>query len=137
MATATTTTVSNTSGLAEDFEDIIFDVSPTDTPMLTMAKRKKASARLHQWQEDSLAAASSNKAEEGADASYATAAGTTTLNNNCQISTKTVDISRTLDIVNKYGRKSEVAYQLLKRGKELKRKIMEFFSGFQYCALAE
>jgi hypothetical protein len=125
MATATTTTVSNTSGLAEDFEDIIFSVSPTETPMLTMAKKKKASARLHQWQEDSLAAASSNKAEEGADASYATAAGTTTLNNYEQISTKTVDISRTLDIVNKYGRKSEVAYQLMKRGKELKND-MEF-----------
>jgi hypothetical protein len=125
MATATTTTVSNTSGLAEDFEDIIFNVSPTDTPMLTLAKRKKATARLHQWQEDTLAAASSNKAEEGADASYATAAGTTSLSNYCQISTKTVDISRTLDIVNKYGRKSEVAYQLMKRGKELKRD-MEF-----------
>lgn len=125
MATATTTTVSNTSGLAEDFEDIIFDVSPTDTPMLTMAKRKDANARYHQWQEDSLAAASSNKAEEGADASYSTSAGTTTLGNYCQISTKTVDISRTLDIVKKYGRKSEVAFQLLKRGKELKRD-MEF-----------
>jgi hypothetical protein len=125
MATATTTTVSNTSGLAEDFEDVIFDVSPTDTPLLTLAKRKKANARYHQWQEDALAAATSNKAEEGADASYATAAGTTTLGNYCQISTKTVDISRTLDIVNKYGRKSEVAYQILKRGKELKRD-MEF-----------
>ncbi len=125
MATATTTTVSNTSGLAEDFEDIIFNVSPTDTPMLTMAKRKKANARYHQWQTDSLAAASSNKAEEGADATYATAAQTTTLGNYCQISTKTVDISRTLDIVNKYGRKSEVAMQLMKRGKELKRD-MEF-----------
>ena len=125
MATATTTTVSNTSGLAEDFEDIIFDVSPTDTPMLTMAKRKKATARYHQWQTDSLAAASSNKAEEGADATYGTAAQTTTLGQYCQISTKTVDISRTLDIVNKYGRKSEVAFQLMKRGKELKRD-MEF-----------
>ena len=125
MATATTTTVSNTSGLAEDFEDVIFDVSPTDTPLLTMAKRKKATARYHQWQTDSLAAASSNKAEEGADATYATAAQTTTLGNYCQISTKTVDISRTLDIVNKYGRKSEVALQLMKRGKELKRD-MEF-----------
>lgn len=125
MATAKTSTVSNTSGLAEDFEDIIFNVSPTDTPLLTLAKRKKATGRYHQWQEDSLATASSNKAEEGADASYATAAGTTTLGNFCQISTKTVDISRTLDIVHKYGRKSEVAYQLMKRGKELKRD-MEF-----------
>lgn len=125
MATATTSTVSNTSGLAEDFQNVIFDISPTETPMLTLAKRLKASGRYHQWQEDSLATASSNKAEEGADASYATAAGTTTLGNYCQISTKTVDISRTLDIVNKYGRKSEVAYQMMKRGKELKRD-MEF-----------
>ena len=125
MATATTTTISNSSGLAEDFEDIIFDVSPADTPMLTLAKRTKATGRYHQWQTDSLAAASSNKAEEGADASYATSASTTTLGNYCQISTKTVDISRTLDIVNKYGRKSEVAYQMMKRGKELKRD-MEF-----------
>ena len=125
MATAKTTTVSNTSGLAEDFEDIIFDVSPTETPMLTMAKRKKATARYHQWQTDSLAAASSNIVEEGADASYLTSAATTTLGQYCQISTKTVDISRTLDIVNKYGRKSEVAMQLMKRGKELKRD-MEF-----------
>jgi hypothetical protein len=87
--------------------------------MLTMAKRLKASGRYHQWQEDSLAAATSNKADEGADASYSTAAQTTTLGNYCQISTKTVDISRTLDIVQKYGRKSEVAMQLMKRGKEL------------------
>ena len=125
MATAQTTTVSNTSGLAEDFENVIFDVSPTETPMLTMAKRTKATARYHQWQTDSLAAASSNKAEEGADPTYGTAPQTTTLGNYCQISTKTVDISRTLDIVNKYGRKSEVAMQLMKRGKELKRD-MEF-----------
>ena len=125
MATATSTTVSNTSGLSEDFEDVIFDVSPTDTPMLTMAKRKKATARYHQWQVDALATATSNRVEEGADAAFATAAQTTTLGNYCQISTKTVDISRTLDIVNKYGRKSEIAYQLMKRGKELKRD-MEF-----------
>lgn len=125
MATAKTTTVSNTSGLAEDFEDVIFMVTPTDTPLLTLAKRKTASARYHQWQEDQLAAASSNIAEEGADGSYSTAPGTTTLGNYCQISTKTVNISRTLDIVNKYGRKSEVARELMKRGLELKRD-MEF-----------
>jgi len=127
MATAMTSTVSHgtTGGLAEDFEDVIFNVSPTDTPMLTMAKRITANARYHQWQTDSLAAAAANAKEEGADAGYATATAPTTLGNYCQISTKTVDISRTLDIVKKYGRKSEVALQLMKRGKELKRD-MEF-----------
>lgn len=125
MAVAVTNTVSNTSGLAEDFANIIYDISPTETPYLTMAKRISAQARVYQWQEDSLAAASSNIAQEGDDASFTTAAGTTSLSSPLQISRKTVNISGTLDAVKKYGRKSETAYQLAKRGRELKRD-MEF-----------
>ena len=37
-------------GDAEDFHDAIYDISPTDTPVLTMAKRLKATNTLHQWQ---------------------------------------------------------------------------------------
>lgn len=125
MAVAVTNTVSNTSGLAEDFANIIYDISPTETPYLTMAKRINAQARVYQWQEDSLAAASSNIAQEGDDASFTTAAATTSLSSPLQISRKTVNISGTLDAVKKYGRKSETAYQIAKRGRELKRD-MEF-----------
>jgi hypothetical protein len=110
-------------GMAEDVEDVIFNISPTDTPGLTMSKRGKATATNHQWQTDSLAAASSNKAVEGDDASYATAAPTTMLSNRLQISQKTVLVSGTADAVRKYGRAEEFAYQLMKRGKELKRDI--------------
>ena len=110
-------------GLAEDIEDVIFDISPTDTPLLTMAKRKKASAVLHQWQTDSLAAAAANRAIEGDDSTYATAVATTLLSNYCQISKKTVMVSGTADSVRKYGRKEEFAYQIAKRGKEIKRDI--------------
>jgi hypothetical protein len=110
-------------GMAEDVEDVIFNISPTDTPALTMGKRKKATATNHQWQTDSLAAASSNKAVEGDDASYATAAPTTMLSNRLQIAQKTVLVSGTADAVRKYGRAEEFAYQLMKRGKELKRDI--------------
>ncbi len=58
---------------------------------------------------------------EGDDASFATLAATTVLGNYTQISRKTVQISNTYDVVRKYGRKSEVAYQLMKAGKEMKR----------------
>lgn len=71
----------------------------------------------------SLAAAGANAALEGADASYATAAGTTVLGNYTQIATKSVDVSDTLEAVDKYGRKSELARLLVKKGKELKRDI--------------
>lgn len=124
MAQATgTTDTYDLIGLAEDVEDIINNISPTDTPMYTMAKKKKASATLHQWQTDSLAAAAANRAIEGDDSTYATAAPTVMLSNYCQIAKKSVMVSGTADAVRKYGRKEEFAYQIAKRGKELKRDI--------------
>ena len=126
MAQATgTTDVYDLVGLAEDVEDIIFNISPTDTPLLTMAKRKKVTAINHQWQTDSLAAAGANRSIEGDDSTYATASPTTMLSNYAQIAKKTVIVSGTADAVRKYGRKEEFAYQIAKKGKELKRD-MEF-----------
>ncbi len=48
-------------GISEDVEDIIYDLSPTDTPLLSMAKRGKSDAILHQWQTDTLEAAGTNR----------------------------------------------------------------------------
>jgi hypothetical protein len=108
-------------GIAESFEDIIFDISPEDTPLLSIAKRMSAGQTYHQWQTDTLAAAGTNRALEGDDSTFSTLAATTVLGNYTQISSKTVQISNTYDVVRKYGRKSEVAYQLMKAGKEMKR----------------
>jgi hypothetical protein len=124
MAQATgTTDTFDLAGLAEDVEDIINNISPTDTPLYTMAKKKKATAVFHQWQTDALAAAAANRAIEGDDSTYATATPTALLGNYCQIAKKTVMVSGTADAVRKYGRKEEFAYQIAKRGKEIKRDI--------------
>lgn len=108
-------------GMAEDVEDAIFNISPTETPLLSMADRKTASATLHQWQTDSLAAVTANRQVEGDDATYATATPTTMLSNYTQISRKTLVVSRTADKVRKYGRAKEMARLTVKYGKELKR----------------
>lgn len=110
-------------GLAEDVEDVIWNISPTETPCLSMFKREKINAVQHQWQTDSLAAAATNRYVEGDDSTYATAAATTMLSNYAQISKKTVMVSGTADAVRKYGRKEEFAYQMAKKGRELKRDI--------------
>lgn len=102
---------------------VIFNISPEETPALTLAKRKKATAVNHQWQTDALAAVAANRAIEGDDSTYAVITPTTMLSNYCQITKKTVMVSGTADAVRKYGRKEEFAYQIAKKGKELKRDI--------------
>ena len=109
-------------GQREDLIDVIYDISPTETPILSTLARTKATAVYHEWQTDSLAAATSaNAAVEGADATATTISPTTRLGNYCQIVQKTIQISNTLEAVNKAGRKSEKAYQLSKASQELKR----------------
>ena len=95
-------------GLREDLADVIYNISPTDTPFQSSVGRTKATAVYHEWQTDSLAAATTNNAAvEGADASDATLSATTRLGNYTQILQKTIKVSGTLDAVNKAGRKSE------------------------------
>jgi hypothetical protein len=108
-------------GMREDLSDVIYNISPTDTPFMSTIGKAKATAVYHEWQTDSLAAAGLNVAVEGATASDATMSPTTRVGNRCQISQKTIKISNTLQAVDKAGRKSEKAYQLAKASAEIKR----------------
>lgn len=111
-------------GQREDLTDVIYNISPTETPFMSSINKTKATAVYHEWQTDSLAAATTaNAAVEGADASDATLSPTTRLGNYTQILQKTIKVSGTLDAVNKAGRKSEKAYQLAKASQELKRDL--------------
>jgi len=112
-------------GMREDLSDVIYNISPTDTPFMSSIGKTKATAVYHEWQTDSLAAAAANAAVEGADATEATLTATTRVGNRTQISQKTVGITGTLEAVDKAGRKSEKAYQLAKASSEIKRD-MEF-----------
>lgn len=123
-------------GKKEDIEDIIYDISPTDTPFLSSIGSGTANATLHQWQEDSLAAVGTNAAVEGADAGTASADPTVLKTNNTQIFTKVVQVSGTAEAVGKYGRSSELAYQIAKKGKEMKRDIEHAFIGARQAGAA-
>ena len=112
-------------GMREDLSDVIYNISPTDTPFMSTIGKTNATAVYHEWQTDSLAAAAANAAVEGADATEATLTATTRVGNRTQISQKTVGITGTLEAVDKAGRKSEKAYQLAKASSEIKRD-MEF-----------
>jgi hypothetical protein len=120
---ANTFTTYDAVGIREDLSDIIYNISPEETPFISNAARKSAKQTLFEWQSDALNAAStSNAVLDGDDvASFAAVTPTTRLGNYTQISRKDVVISGTTEVVDKAGRKSELSYQLAKRGSELKR----------------
>jgi hypothetical protein len=117
-------------GNREDLEDKVYMISPTETPFLSMAKRGSATNTAHEWQRDSLAAASTaNAAIEGDDAANGTSTPTTRLKNFTQISTKYAIVAGTQNAVNSAGRTREMAYQLMKRSSELKRDMESILTG--------
>jgi len=111
-------------GIREDLQDVIYSISPTDTPFMSSAAREAVKNTLHEWQTDALAAAStSNAVIEGDDATLDASVATVRVSNHTQIMDKTVVITGTQEAVDKAGRASELAYQIAKKSKELKRDI--------------
>jgi hypothetical protein len=110
-----------TVGIREDLADIIYSISPTETPFMSGVAKTRATNTSHQWQTDALAAVAANAKVEGATITYPTLSATTKETNYTQISTKAVQVSGTNDAVTSAGRNNELAYQVAKSAKELKR----------------
>ena len=120
MATNTTDTYDQV-GIREDLADSVWDVSPEEVPFSSNASKGSCDNTYYEWQTDSLAAVSATTAVEGADATFAPAAATTRVGNYTAIIEKTAITSGTLEATNRAGRGKEMAYQVAKRVKEIKR----------------
>ena len=110
--------------MREDLSNIIYDISPTSTPMTSNVGRSTADNTYFEWQTDQLAAADgSNAAVEGASAGDADFVATNRVANYTQISTKIVAVSGTAQSVNMAGMRTLLAYETAKKAKELKRDV--------------
>jgi hypothetical protein len=104
---------------AEDVQDEIYNISPVDNPVCSMSKTIRATGKIHEWTEDELQATGKNALVEGAGAGADQSLPVVELQNYCQIMGKIAEITGTLEVVDKYGRDSEMAYQLELRYGEL------------------
>jgi len=123
--TAPTNTFLTTSAIGnrEDLTDVIYRISPTQTPTLNMAAKAKATNTLHEWQTQDLASAANNAQAEGDTLTAKSVTPTVRLNNRTQISAKVVSVSGTQRNMNPAGRKDELGYQVSLASLELKRDI--------------
>lgn len=110
-------------GNRESLSDMIYNISPEETPFVSAIGKGKANAVYEEWQTDALEAATNNKVVQGNEPTPNAIVPTLRLGNRTQISEKTYAVTATQEAVNKAGRKSEVTYQDVKKMKELKRDI--------------
>ena len=108
-------------GIREDLSNIIYNISPMDTPFVNGCGRGSADNTNFEWQTDELKTAAMNTQLEGNDYTSTAATEPRRLSNYTQISATQVQSSGTAEAVDFAGRKSTQAYQLAKRAKEMKR----------------
>ncbi|MGL5013933.1 MAG: SU10 major capsid protein [Bacteroidales bacterium] len=104
------------------FADWVSNISPTETPFVSMTGKEAISQTLFQWQTDVIPAVKATNAEiEGAIAAPEKPEGTKVLKNWTQIFRRAAAVSDTANVVAYYGRQKEIGYQMEKAGAELKR----------------
>lgn len=126
---ADTTLVSyDLNGKKLSFANWISNLSPDETPFVSMTGKESIAQTLFQWQTDALEAAVDNNAVvEGSQAEAPIRKTTLTLNNVTQILRKVVKVSDTSQSLANYGRGNELKYQMEKAGKEIKRDLEVIF----------
>jgi hypothetical protein len=108
-------------GNREELADKIYQITPEETPFLSLIGRKGVSSTHPEWQTDALGSVDvDNNQPEGNDWSYQAISPTARVGNYTQISDKRIIISRTQDKTSKAGRKSELAREVAKKGVELR-----------------
>lgn len=109
-------------GNREDLTNMIYRISPTETPFMSGVAREPVTSTLHEWQTDALATVSTSNARiQGDIKAGAVLTPTTRASNRTQISDKTVAITGTQLAMNPAGRDNEMALQILKAGQEIRR----------------
>jgi len=107
-------------GIREDLSNIIYNISPEDTPFMSSIGKSSCDNTYFEWQIDALDGGADNFHVEGDDATAIAVTEPERVGNYTQISSKTVRSSGTAEAVDFAGRKSTQAYQMAKRAKELK-----------------
>lgn len=111
-------------GRREDLLDVIGDVSPDETPLLTLFGSGSASGTLHEWMKHNVSRPTSVQADiEGADTTFSDLSQPTRANNITQIIKEGVRVSRTERKVNVAAMGDPYAFQKADRLRVLKMKM--------------
>lgn len=124
MATVANTVLTTAAvGNREELDDVVSLITPSDTPIYSMAGKEKASSKHPEWEYEDLDTTADNAQPEGNEYNYDAATPPTRVGNYTQIFTKTFRFSGTQQAVDNAGNAEKRAHELMKKGKALRKDI--------------
>lgn len=127
---ANTFTSFDAKGIREQLANVISNIAPEETPFTSNVGSENVSNTFFEWQVDDLSAVDVSPIIDGDDvASFDATTATVRIGNYTQIRRRSMIIADNLGFQDLAGRNDEVAYQLAKRGKEIKRDLETIYTG--------
>ena len=109
----------------EDLSNIIYNISPMQTPFMSSIGKRSIRNVVFDWQTEDLASPVSTGELEGFELSRAAAVGTSRVSNVAMISKRDATVSGSQESSDPAGKRSEMAHQLAIMSKALKRDMEE------------
>jgi hypothetical protein len=127
---ANTFTSFDAKGIREELANVISNIAPEETPFSSNVGSENVSNTFFEWQLDDLSSVDVSPIIDGDDvASFDATTATVRVGNYTQIRRRSMIIADNLGFQDLAGRNDEVAYQLAKRGKEIKRDLETIYTG--------
>lgn len=124
MATVANTVLTTAAvGNREELDDVVSLITPSDTPIYSMAGKEKASSKHPEWEYEDLDTTADNAQPEGNEYNYDAVTPPTRVGNYTQIFTKTFRFSGTQQAVDNAGNAEKRAHELMKKGKAIRKDI--------------
>lgn len=111
-------------GLREDLEDVVINISPTETPFYTKCKKGPAAKGVkHDWLTDEIRTAAVNAHVQGDDSTATPHVPRVRLDNYTQIFKEVASVSGTAEAADYAGNRSAMADELWKKSAAMKKDI--------------
>lgn len=126
MATVANTVLTTAAvGNREELDNFVAMITPTDTPIYSLAGKEKAASKHPEWEFETLDTPAANAQPEGNEYTFNSVTAPTRVGARTQIFVKTFRFSGTQQAVDNAGQAEKRAHEMMKKGKAI-RKDMEY-----------
>jgi len=110
-------------GIREDLSDVIYNISPEETPFVSAVGKRSVSNTKYEWQTEALPAVATTAQIEGNTVVTAAATNTARSSNQCQILVRSASVTGTQAAINRAGVSDAMAHQIALISRAMKRDV--------------